>query len=117
MGSMECRENINVAQRRKDNLYVHSDCCFTRRQWWLYTLPKVLNNREVKARWNPYCYLLKILLNCLELAEPFFSRCTHQVGWDRYQLSLADVFCGIGERLRPGWKLAVQRDSSGEIEK
>ncbi len=53
-------------------------------------------------RWNPYYCLLKIVLNCLELAEAISTRCTHRAGSDLCRLNLVCVFCGIGGRLRHG---------------
>jgi len=70
-----------------------------------------------QAKWNPYYYRLKILLNCLELAKPFLTQCTRRAGSDHCQLSLAVAFCGIVKSLRPGWGLAVRPDNNGKIER
>ena len=102
MENIKYCENTNVVRRRKKHRNARVSYCLTGWYWWFYTLADVLNNREGKVRWNPYYYLLKILLNYLELAEPFSIRCTHRAGWGQCQLSLADVFCGIGKSLRSG---------------
>jgi len=69
------------------------------------------------ARWNRCYYLLKILLNCLELAGHYFTRCIHRADSDLYLSSLAGVSCGIGESSRIGWKWAVQQGRSGDMGK
>jgi hypothetical protein len=80
-----------------------------------YILSDDLKNREGKARWNHYYYLLKILLNYLELAEPFSIRCTHPAGWGQCQLNLADVFCGIEKSLRLGLEQNAPQEKIGKI--
>jgi hypothetical protein len=97
MGHIKPFKGADIAQRRKNSQQIHNTCRSARQQRRFYALPKVLNNREGKARWIPYYYLPKILLNYLELAELFFTRCTHRAGWVHCRLSLAGGVCGIGK--------------------
>lgn len=117
MENMKYCENTNVVRRRNKHRYARVSCCFTWWHRWFYILSEVLNNQVGQAKWNPYYYRLKILLNCLELAKPFLTQCTRQAGLDHCQLSLAVAFCGIVKSLRPGWGLAVRPDSNGKIER
>jgi len=117
MGNIKYCENTNVVRRRKKHRYARVSCCFTWWHRWFYILSYVLNNREWKARWNPYYYQLKILLNFLELAKPSLTQCTPRAGLDHCRLSLAVAFCGIVKSLRSGWGLAVRPDSNGKIER